>query len=497
MSASTDTPIVLAFSGGLDTSFCIPWLKETYGRPVVTVTVDTGGLDAAAAAQLEERAHALGAVEHRLIEARAEFFDNVLKYLIMGNVRRGHMYPLCVGAERGVQAKHLAELALELGADTVAHGCTAAGNDQVRFEIVLQALAPQLQVFAPVRDHAWARANQVKFLEERGLPVPLKGSAYSINRGLWGVTIGGTETNDTRGSSRNPPGCLRAARSTSRARREVELGFERGVPVSIDGERLDPVALIEQLETLAAPYGDRPRHPPRRHHLRPQRPRRVRGARGGRAHPRAPRAREAHADGAAAAAQGDRAPSYGDWVHEGQYLEPVCRDVEALLTSSQERVTGEVRCRMRPGFDLRRRRSSPHSLKAASRGIRRGRGRMDARRRARVLAPPGAARHVPYARAKGRRFVRLRRQDRLGRANGGSRARSACPPTSRARKGRDRGRRAHVEEHLQPARAPVRPVLADQAGRRHRRRARPPQGAVRVLGSPSDDARARATRSTS
>jgi len=193
-------PIVLAFSGGLDTSFCIPWLKETYNRPVVTVTVNCGGIDAAAARLLDERARALGAVDHKLIEARPEFFDKVIKYLIMGNVRRGNMYPLCVGAERGLQAKYLAQLATDLGSDTVAHGCTAAGNDQVRFEIVLKAVAPQLTILAPVRDHAWQRPAQVKFLEERKMPVPTRGSAYSTNRGLWGVTIGGTETLDSKGS---------------------------------------------------------------------------------------------------------------------------------------------------------------------------------------------------------------------------------------------------------------------------------------------------------
>ena len=158
---SAGNPIVLAFSGGLDTSFCVPWLKETYKRPVVTVTVNCGGIDAAAARALDERARALGAAEHRLIEARPEFFDRVIKFLIMGNVKRGNMYPLSVGAERGLQAKYLAQLAKELGSDTVAHGCTAAGNDQVRFEIVLKAVAPQLTILAPVRDHAFQRPAQV------------------------------------------------------------------------------------------------------------------------------------------------------------------------------------------------------------------------------------------------------------------------------------------------------------------------------------------------
>src|SRR5690606_3048124 len=162
-SAPSDGPIVLAFSGGLDTSFCIPWLTETYGRPVVTATVNTGGLDAEASERLEQRALALGARQHVLVEARDEFFNQVLKFLIMGNVRRGQLYPLCVGSERGVQARHLAELATKLGAGTVAHGCTAAGNDQVRFEIILKTLAPQLEVLAPVRDHSWARADQVAF----------------------------------------------------------------------------------------------------------------------------------------------------------------------------------------------------------------------------------------------------------------------------------------------------------------------------------------------
>ena len=253
---SAQNPIVLAFSGGLDTSFCVPWLKETYGRPVVTVTVNCGGIDAAAAQALDERARALGAVDHRLIEARPEFFDKVIKFLIMGNVRRGNMYPLSVGAERGLQAKYLAQLAKELGSDTVAHGCTAAGNDQVRFEIVLKAVAPELTILAPVRDHAWQRPAQVKFLEERKMPVPMRGSAYSTNRGLWGVTIGGTETLDSKGSIPESAWVLSAgALEKPQAFSEIEIEFDRGVPVGLDGTRLDAVALIEKLETVGARYG--------------------------------------------------------------------------------------------------------------------------------------------------------------------------------------------------------------------------------------------------
>src|ERR1700680_4443661 len=153
-------PILLAFFGGLDTSFCVPWLKETYQRPVITVTVDTGGIDAAAAKSLAERSVLLGAIEHHLIDARAAYFDQVLKFLIMGNVRRGNVYPLCVGAERVLQAQTIARMALSLDTQMVAHGCTAAGNDQVRFEVALRTLAPQLEIIAPVRDGAFKRQDE-------------------------------------------------------------------------------------------------------------------------------------------------------------------------------------------------------------------------------------------------------------------------------------------------------------------------------------------------
>src|ERR1700722_14426812 len=158
--ASGATPIVLAYSGGLDTSFLVPWIAEQERRPVITVTVDTGGIDAAAAAQLGERARALGAIEHYQIDARADYFEQVLRFLIMGNVRRGQLYPLCVGAERVMQAQTVARMAHKLGSSMIAHGCTAAGNDQVRFEVALRTLAPELEVLAPVRDRAFKRSEE-------------------------------------------------------------------------------------------------------------------------------------------------------------------------------------------------------------------------------------------------------------------------------------------------------------------------------------------------
>jgi len=369
LSSPSQKPIVLAFSGGLDTSFCIPWLEETYKRPVVTVTVNCGGIDAAAARNLDERARALGAVDHRLIEARPEFFDKVLKFLIMGNVKRGNMYPLCVGAERGLQAKYLAQLAKELGSDTVAHGCTAAGNDQVRFEIVLKAVAPELTILAPVRDHAWQRPAQVKFLEDRKLPVPTRGSAYSTNRGLWGVTIGGTETLDSKGSIPESAWVLSAgALEDPQAPSETEIEFTRGVPAGLDGQKLDPVALIEKLEGVGAKYGIG-----RGIHLGDT----IIGTKGRVAF-------EAPAAEILIAAHRELekltltltqsrvkemvSQDYGQLIHEGKQLDPACRDIEALFTSSQQRVTGKVRVQLRPGSLFVLGVTSPHSLMAASRG---------------------------------------------------------------------------------------------------------------------------------
>jgi argininosuccinate synthase len=363
-------PILLAFSGGLDTSFCVPWLKETYGRPVITVTVDTGGIDAAAAKSLAERSVRLGAIEHHLVDARAAYFDQVLKFLIMGNVRRGNVYPLCVGAERVLQAQTIAQMALSLETRMVAHGCTAAGNDQVRFEVALRTLAPELEIIAPVRDRAFKRPEQLKYLEEHKLPVPPFGAAYSVNRGLWGVTIGGKETLTSQGSIPDDAWVLsKDAFSHPRSPERHTIGFTQGVPDRLDGERLPAVAIIEALETLAGPFGIG-----RGIHLGDT----VIGTKG-RVAFEAPAAEvllTAHREleklvltGKQARIKETVAQPYGDLVHEGQHLDPVCRDIEALLLSSQARVSGEVTMLFRPGTAFVEGVSSPHSLMAASKGV--------------------------------------------------------------------------------------------------------------------------------
>jgi argininosuccinate synthase len=363
-------PILLAFSGGLDTSFCVPWLKDTYKRPVITVTVDTGGIDAQAAAALARRSVELGAIEHHLIDARASYFDQVLKYLIMGNIRRGGSYPLCVGAERVLQAQTIAQMALSLGTSMVAHGCTAAGNDQVRFEVALRTLAPGLTILAPVRDRAFQRPEQLKYLEEHHLPIPPFGAAYSVNRGLWGVTIGGKETLTSAGSIPESAWVLsKDAFSEPRAPARHSVGFTAGIPSSLDGKADSPVAIIEQLETLAGPYGIG-----RGIHLGDT----IIGTKGRVAFeaPAADILLTAHREleklvltGRQARIKESVAQPYGDLVHEGQHLDPVCRDIEALLVSSQARVSGEVHVLLRPGNAFIEGVSSPHSLMAASKGV--------------------------------------------------------------------------------------------------------------------------------
>ena len=364
------TPIVLAFSGGLDTSFCVPWLKETHNREVITATINTGGIDALAAETLRRKARALGATKHVLLDSREQFFDSVLRFLIAGNVRRGQLYPLCVGAERGLQAAGLARIANEHGARTVAHGCTAAGNDQVRFEVALRTLDPGLQILAPVRDNNWARREQLDFLESRGLPRPPEGSAYSINRGLWGVTIGGRETLT---SERAPPEeawvLSRSAFSEPAPPSDHTIDFERGVPVALDGKSLSPVALIEALETLGGSYAIG-----RGIHLGDT----VLGTKGRVAFeaPAAETIITAHREleKLVLSARQSRvkdmlASVYGDMVHEGKQLDLAARDIEAFLASSQQRVTGRVSFTLRPGNLFITGVSSPHSLLNASRGV--------------------------------------------------------------------------------------------------------------------------------
>lgn len=386
--------VVLAFSGGLDTSWCVPWLLAQGGPRVVTVTVDVGGFSAAERQAVAARSAALGAAEHRWVDARRSFFDEVLRFLIAGNVLRGGIYPLSVGAERGIQAREVARVARALGARAVCHGSTAAGNDQVRFEVALRTVAPELEVLAPIRDLGPSRAQEVADLEAAGLPVPAFGADYSVNAGLWGVTIGGKET---RSSELPLPESAwvrtRGAFAAPRAAERHAVGFDRGVPSAFDGRALDPVAVIETVDAAAAALGIG-----RGIHLGDT----ILGAKGRVAF-------EAPAATVLIAAHRELekltltrhqqrvkdvvAAVYGELVHEGQHLDPACRDVEALLARSQERVSGEVQVLLRQGACFVEGARSPYSLLAASRGVY---GEMagewtaaDARGLSRLAAMPG------------------------------------------------------------------------------------------------------------
>jgi argininosuccinate synthase len=363
-------PIVLAFSGGLDTSFCIPWLRERRGCEVVTVSVDTGGLDEAGRARIAARAKELGAVEHHTVDARDAFFEETLRYLVMGNVLRGHLYPLCVGAERTLQARKVAELAQKLGASAIAHGSTAAGNDQVRFEVALRTLAPGLVIIAPIRDEGFSREYEIEWLQDRGFAVNAAKSLYSINLGLWGCTIGGKETTDTVEPLPEDAWVLtRGAFESPWPPRRIELGFEGGVPCSLDGEPMSPVTLIEKLTRLAGAYGIG-----RGIHLGDT----IFGMKG-RVAFEAPAAAvliTAHREleKLVLTARQQRVKDsvsaiYGDLVHEAQSLEPACRDIEALFLSTQERVTGRVTVKLQPGSLFVEGVISPFSLRNATRGV--------------------------------------------------------------------------------------------------------------------------------
>jgi len=338
--------VLLAYSGGLDTSFLVAWLSALEDHEVSAVTVDCGGFSAGEHEEIRARALALGAAEFRVIDARDTLHDSVLRWLIAGNVKRGDVYPLSVGAERGIQAEVLARLAVEEGFDALAHGCTAAGNDQVRFEAALAVVAPGLEILAPVRDLGLARTEQVHWLEERDLPVPPAGGRYSINAGLWGLTIGGGEMLDsaepladdawvwTRGGGGED---------------HLSLTFENGSPVAIDGRVLGPVELIETLNELGGKLGVG-----RGYHLGDT----VLGIKGRIAF-EAPAAEiliAAHRELEKLVLTEDQrfwkdhlGEVFGRRLHQGLLHDPFMRDLAAFFASSQVAVQGSVHIHLQQG----------------------------------------------------------------------------------------------------------------------------------------------------
>ena len=354
--------IALAFSGGLDTSYCVPRLIDA-GWDVHTVHVDTGGSSSADLSAIRRQAEAVGASRHHEVDAREAVYQRFVRFLIQGNVLRGEVYPLSVAAERTQQALSVVEIARRIGARAVAHGSTGAGNDQVRFDVALRVLAPDLEIVTPIRDEGIKRDQAIAFLNARNLPVPAKAGAYSINRGLWGTTWGGGWTHDTWAG---PPDELLEPPAGAPTPQELVIGWDRGVAVELGGQALAGPALIERLGELAATYGIG-----RNIHVGET----ALGIKG----------RIGFEAGAALLLIGAHreleklvltkwqafwkdqlARFYGDRLHEGQYFDPSLRDIEALITSSQARVTGETRVRLAAGrFHVVGTRS-PHSMMDSS-----------------------------------------------------------------------------------------------------------------------------------
>ena len=342
--------IVLAYSGGLDTSFCVPYLIETYQEPVYTVTVNTGGVSPNDVEALNARALELGATRHYTLDGRQDLFIHHLSYLIKGNVLRGNVYPLSVGPERVTQAQKAVALAQELGARAVAHGSTGAGNDQVRFDVALRLLATDLDILAPIRSLGYSREQSTAFLQERGFEVPAKTTTYSINKGLWGTTIGGSETLTT--SRPLPDDAYPDTVSPIDAPDQpldLIISFEKGIPTALDEKEMDPVELIETVNELGAQHGIG-----RGIHVGDT----ILGIKGrvGFEAPAPYILIPAHRElekivlsNWQSFQKHHLADFYGKLLHEGQYFDPVMRDIEALLNSSQSRVTGTVKVHLLKG----------------------------------------------------------------------------------------------------------------------------------------------------
>ncbi len=337
--------VVLAFSGGLDTSYCAIHLAKDKGYEVYTAAVNTGGFDEAEQEALAQKAGDLGIKNHVCIDVEQEFYEKGIKYLIYGNVLKNHTYPLSVSAERVFQAIAIAEYAKEVGADAIAHGSTGAGNDQVRFDLVFNVLAPEMEIITPIRDMKLSREEEVDYLKIHGVDKEWAKAKYSINQGLWGTSVGGAETLT---SHKTLPEEAWPTKLVNSDTKTVVLGFENGEPVSIDGEKLSPVNVIKKLTDLAAPYGVG-----RDIHVGDT----IIGIKGRvgfeAAAPliliKAHQLLEKHVLGKWQLYWKDQLGEwYGMLMHEGQFLDPVMRDIEAFLDNTQKNVTGKVFVKLAP-----------------------------------------------------------------------------------------------------------------------------------------------------
>jgi argininosuccinate synthase len=338
--------VVLGFSGGLDTTFCVKYLAEDKGYEVHSIIVNTGGFSAAELEAIEAHARRLGVASHTTVDAVKGYYDRIIRYLVYGNVLKNNTYPLSVSAERLSQALHIAEHAQRLGADAVAHGSTGAGNDQVRFDMVFHIMIPGTEIITPIRDLKLSREEEIEYLKKKGVSMNAEKAQYSINKGLWGTSVGGKETLSSKGML---PEEAWPTQMTKNGSEEAVLDFEKGELVAVNGTQFDhPSDAILHLQQIAGPYGIG-----RDIHVGDT----IIGIKGRvgfeAAAPmvilKAHHALEKHVLTKWQLQWKDTlAQFYGNWLHEGQILDPVMRDIEAFLEQSQSCVTGKVFVQLMP-----------------------------------------------------------------------------------------------------------------------------------------------------
>jgi len=337
--------VVLAYSGGLDTSFSCIYLREELGYEVHAVAVNTGGFLKEDLQAMEDRAYQFGVASFKAIDARQELYDDCLKYLIFGNVLRNQCYPLSVSAERFVQAKCIMRHCNEIGATAVAHGSTGAGNDQVRFDIVFSVLGNNLDIITPIRDLTIAREEEVEYLKKHGFEWTATKAEYSINKGIWGTSVGGKETT----KSKDP---LPSEEYPSQLQKEdptmLEITFENGEPVALNKEQMSSVSLIEKLNEIGSQYAIG-----RDIHVGDT----IMGIKG-RVAFEAPAAKmlvESHRllekhtlTRHQYALKNQLSETYGTLLHEANFLDPVMYDIESFFQSTQGQVSGKVGLKLLP-----------------------------------------------------------------------------------------------------------------------------------------------------
>jgi argininosuccinate synthase len=338
--------VVLGFSGGLDTTYCVKYLTDEKGYEVHSVIVNTGGFNADELKKIEVHAYKLGVKTHTTIDAVKSYYDRIIKFLVFGNILKNNTYPLSVSAERLSQAVIIAEHVQKLDADIVAHGSTGAGNDQVRFDMIFNIMIPGVEICTPIRDLKLSREDEIAYLKSKGVEVNFEKSQYSINKGLWGTSVGGKETLNSNGMLPEEAWPTQVTQSDPAS---IELEFVKGELIGMDGKKFGhPTEAIQHLQSIAGPYGIG-----RDIHVGDT----IIGIKGRvgfeAAAPmviiKAHHALEKHVLTKWQLNWKDQlALFYGNWLHEGQILDPVMRDIESFFENSQLRVTGKVFVQLMP-----------------------------------------------------------------------------------------------------------------------------------------------------